>query len=104
MIENVLLQNFISHSHTNLKFDDGLTLFIGHNGAGKSSIIDAITFALYGKHTRGSNKNLVRRGSFSSLVEIQMSIRGKVIIQTLLAICRRLSGYEGGLVFATVQS
>jgi len=77
MIENVLLQNFISHSNTNLKFDDGLTLFIGHNGAGKSSIIDAITYALYGKHTRGSNKNLVRRGSFSSLVEIQISIRGK---------------------------
>lgn len=77
MIENVQLQNFISHSNTNLKFDNGLTLFIGHNGAGKSSIIDAITFALYGQHTRKSNKNLVKRGANSSLVEIEMSSRGR---------------------------
>lgn len=77
MIETVQLENFISHANTTLKLDNGLTLFIGHNGAGKSSIIDAITFALYGQHTRRSNKNLVKRGSNSSLVEIGMSIRGR---------------------------
>lgn len=77
MLESVSLQNFISHRDTNLKFDNGLTLFIGHNGAGKSSIIDAVTFALYGQHTRKSSKNLVKRGSSGSLVEVEMSVRGR---------------------------
>ncbi|MFQ5940344.1 MAG: AAA family ATPase [Nitrososphaerales archaeon] len=77
MIKNVQLENFISHANTTLKLENGLTLFIGHNGAGKSSIIDAITFALYGQHTRGTNKNLVKRGANSSLVQIEMSVKGR---------------------------
>jgi exonuclease SbcC len=77
MIEAVQLQNFISHGSTDIRLDNGLTLFIGHNGAGKSSIIDAITFALYGQHTRKSNKNLVKRGSSSTRVEIEVSVRGR---------------------------
>ena len=77
MIENVQLENFISHNNTSLIFDEGLTLFIGHNGAGKSGIIDAITFALYGEHTRRVNKNLVKRDSYSCLVQVEMSIRGR---------------------------
>lgn len=77
MLESVSLQNFISHRDTNLKFDNGLTLFIGHNGAGKSSIMDAVTFALYGQHTRKSSKNLVKRGSSGSLVGVEMSVRGR---------------------------
>ena len=35
---------------------------MGHNGSGKSSIIDSITFALFDEHTRKSNKNLLTRG------------------------------------------
>ncbi|MEM2760748.1 MAG: SMC family ATPase [Nitrososphaerales archaeon] len=87
MIESVQLQNFISHSDTTLKLDDGLTLFIGHNGSGKSSVIDAITFALYGKHTRNNNKNLVKQGSNSSLVQVEMSVKGRkfTIIRALNA-------------------
>ncbi len=77
MIEAVLLEDFISHNNTTLRLDNGLTLFIGHNGAGKSSIIDAITFGLYGQHTRRNNKNLVKRGANSSLVQIEMSVRGR---------------------------
>jgi len=77
MIESVQLQNFISHGDTALKLDNGLTIFIGHNGSGKSSVIDAITFALYGQHNRKSNKNLVKRGANSALVEVEMSVRGR---------------------------
>lgn len=77
MIESVQLQNFISHSNTSLKLDNGLTIFIGHNGSGKSSVIDAITFALYGQHSRKSNKNLVKRGSNNSLVEVGISLKGR---------------------------
>ena len=46
MITSIELGNFISHSETRLDFEDGVTVFVGHNGAGKSSIIDAMNDAL----------------------------------------------------------
>jgi exonuclease SbcC len=74
MIKNIKLHNFISHSDTTLTFNKGITIFVGHNGSGKSSIIDAITFALFGEHTRKSNKNLLQRGCQSSSVSLNFSI------------------------------
>src|ERR687885_403956 len=74
MLKDIKLHNFISHSDTTLTFSKGITIFVGHNGSGKSSIIDAITFALFGEHTRKSNRNLVKRGSPSSSVSLDFSI------------------------------
>lgn len=62
MIKKLILNNFLSHSNTSLDFHPGITVFVGHNGSGKSSIIDSITFALFDEHTRKSNKNLITRG------------------------------------------
>lgn len=56
------MNNFLSHTDTNLEFSPGITVFVGHNGSGKSSIIDSITFALFNEHTRKTNKNLITRG------------------------------------------
>ena len=77
MIKAIELVNFISHSRTLLAFNRGVTIFVGHNGSGKSSIIDAITFALYGQHTRKTNKNLVRRGSEFSWLNLRFSVGSK---------------------------
>ncbi len=77
MITSIELGNFISHSETRLDFEDGVTVFVGHNGAGKSSIIDAITFALFGEHTRKSNKSLIRRGTSQAYVKVRFSSQNK---------------------------
>src|ERR671930_1492431 len=74
MMKDIKLHNFISHNDTTLVFNKGITIFVGHNGSGKSSVIDAITFALFGEHTRKSNKNIVRRGSSSAYVHLNFSI------------------------------
>ena len=76
MMKDIKMHNFISHNNTTLVFNKGITIFVGHNGSGKSSVIDAITFALFGEHTRKSNKNLIRRGtsSSSSYVHLNFSI------------------------------
>ena len=74
MIENVKLLNFISHSETDLKFLPGVTVFVGRNGSGKSSVIDGITYALYGKHTRSDNQNLIRRGSSGGYASVVFSV------------------------------
>ena len=77
MITSVELGNFLSHSSTKLDFDEGVTVFVGPNGAGKSSIIDAITFALFGKHTRKSNRGLIRRGANQGFSKVNFTINGK---------------------------
>ena len=48
MIKAIELVNFLPHSDTKLEFDENTTVFVGKNGSGKSSIIDAITFSLFG--------------------------------------------------------
>lgn len=77
MLSKVELGNFLSHSDTRLEFDRGVTVFVGHNGAGKSSIIDAITFALFGEHTRSSSKGLIRRGSTQAYASVDFTISGR---------------------------
>ncbi|WP_428327240.1 AAA family ATPase [Nitrosopumilus sp.] len=77
MITSIELGDFLAHSDTKLEFDDGVTVFVGHNGAGKSSIIDAITFALFGQHTRKSNKGLIKRGSNQGYSKVNFSVNEK---------------------------
>ena len=52
------------------------TLIIGKNGAGKSTILDALTFGLFGRPFRSINKNQlvnsVNQGS--TVVEIEFDI------------------------------
>jgi len=74
MITSIELGDFLSHEKTTIDLEDGVTIFVGKNGAGKSSIIDAITFSLFGKHTRKSNKGLIRRGNNQGSVKIKFSI------------------------------
>ena len=82
MINSIELGNFLSHAETKLNFGEGVTVFVGPNGAGKSGIIDAITFALFGQHTRKSNKGLIRRGENQGYAKINFSINNKMLQAT----------------------
>ena len=77
MITSIELGDFLSHSETKLEFGNGVTVFVGQNGAGKSSIIDAITFALFGQHTRKSNKGLIKRGASQGFAKVEFNVNGK---------------------------
>src|SRR5215210_1508554 len=77
MIKDIQLKNFIAHKDTKIEFCKGITIFLGHNGSGKSSIIDAVTFSLFGKHTRKSNKNLVRRGANHAIAQMRFTVQSK---------------------------
>ena len=54
-------KNFLStgNQFTEIVFDKNSfnTLVVGHNGAGKSTILDALTFSLFGKSYRGVSKS-----------------------------------------------
>lgn len=47
IIKELEMVNFRSHKSTKLSFDRGITLIVGENGAGKTSILEAINFALF---------------------------------------------------------
>ncbi|MEM4912035.1 MAG: AAA family ATPase, partial [Metallosphaera sp.] len=68
-IESVSLKDFLSHDRTQVNFKGEINVIIGQNGAGKSSIIDAITFALF-KEARENVSELIRKGSKSAEVEL----------------------------------
>jgi len=92
MITSIELGNFLSHSETKLDFENGVTVFVGHNGAGKSSMIDALTFALFGKHTRKSTKGLIKRGATQGFSKVEFTING-----TQYQAVRKIDS-KGGLV------
>lgn len=77
-IDRIVLENFISHQSTDTPFYDGITMIIGHNGAGKSSIIDAIVFALFGpkgEYVRGKKaEDLIKKGKMHASVELHFSM------------------------------
>ena len=49
ILNRLLIQNFKCYEKEEIIFSNGLTGIVGANGSGKSSIFDAIFFALYGK-------------------------------------------------------
>lgn len=55
------------------------TLIVGHNGAGKSTMLDALTFSLFNKPFRKINKNQLINTSNEKdcKVEIEFSVSGK---------------------------
>lgn len=61
MINRVYVRNFRRIEEADIKVRDGVTCLTGQNGTGKSSIIEAIEFCLYGKTKSGTNKETIRR-------------------------------------------
>lgn len=45
-IDRVIIHNFKSFKHANIKFDKGFNCIVGPNGSGKSNICDSLLFAL----------------------------------------------------------
>jgi len=60
-IKKIRLRNFLSHGNSSLDFDPSINVIIGNNGSGKSSILEAIYYALYGRTLRGRLKSVFRR-------------------------------------------
>ena len=71
VIEELELRDFLSHRDTIISFGTGIHVFSGENGAGKSSIVDALYYLLSQPNTlRGNRKSdLVRRGSSRAMLK-----------------------------------
>ncbi|MEO5815470.1 MAG: SMC family ATPase [Gemmatimonadaceae bacterium] len=59
-LNSLRLTNFRQHAETYITFDTGLTGIIGANGSGKSTILEAIAWALYGQEAARGKKETIR--------------------------------------------
>jgi exonuclease SbcC len=85
MISYMRLKHWKSHEETELRFEKGTNLLVGPIGAGKSSVVDAICFALFGTFPALKSRRVVldevvmqRPRNYSSAeVEMRFSYGGK---------------------------
>ena len=77
IFKRLRLKNFKSYANEIINFDKGITVIVGENGAGKSSIFEAISFALFKQHTAGKLDDLVRNNTENMSVELDFISRGK---------------------------
>jgi exonuclease SbcC len=59
-LNSIRLLNFRQHADTALSFESGLTGIIGANGTGKSTILEAIAWALYGSNAARGNRDSIK--------------------------------------------
>ncbi|HEX9483677.1 MAG TPA: SMC family ATPase [Gemmatimonadaceae bacterium] len=59
-LNSLYLVNFRQHVDTRISFELGLTGIIGTNGSGKSTILEAIAWALYGQDAARGRKDTIR--------------------------------------------
>ncbi|MCL4365341.1 MAG: SMC family ATPase [Candidatus Marsarchaeota archaeon] len=84
MIKSIELRNWKTHKDTTLEFASGTNILIGQMGSGKSSIMDAISFSLFGvfpaiQHRRVNISKLIRNKpgqERSAYVRLVMSLDG----------------------------
>ncbi len=67
------MKNFKSHLDATINFVNGNNVIVGENGAGKSSILEGIMYALYGNVQGRKLEDLVRKGT--SKMEIQLTFK-----------------------------
>ena len=54
MIHTLRIEGFRNISSARLEFSEGINLFCGHNGAGKTNILEALGLFSLGKSCRGA--------------------------------------------------
>ena len=76
IFKNVKWKNFLSTGNTGISIDldnSSQTLIIGDNGAGKSTILDAMCFGLFGKPFRVISKNQLVNSVNNTGTEVEVS-------------------------------
>jgi DNA repair protein SbcC/Rad50 len=78
-LKSLQLNNIRSYKDEKINFMNGITLFEGDIGSGKSSILNAVEFALFGLGDQ-SGSHLLRVGENEGKVELAILVNGKEYI------------------------
>ncbi|HEY6092417.1 MAG TPA: SMC family ATPase [Gemmatimonadales bacterium] len=88
-LQRLRLVNFRQHADTELAFGNGITGIIGPNGSGKTSLLEAIAWAIYG--------NVAVRGDKDSIRNMRAKARAPVRVELEFALGSHSYRVERGL-------
>lgn len=71
LIRSVTLENFKSYQQATVRFHDGTNAIVGRNGAGKSSLVEAIGYALFDHTSATRQSDLLREGASTGRVVVR---------------------------------
>lgn len=91
-INKISINNFLSIEHAEINFDQGGNIIrivginqdttpISSNGAGKSSIIEAITFGLFGKTIRKTNDRSLKNKHTKGKCSVTLTVNDNIVIE-----------------------
>lgn len=60
-IERLTISNFRRFAQADVEFPDGVTALVGRNGAGKSTVLEAMGWCLFGHDAARTGKDLIKR-------------------------------------------
>ena len=79
-IQKIKLENIRSYKNQEIEFPEGSTLLSGDIGSGKTSVLLAIEFALFGLQPGQRGSSLLRNGEIKGGVSIEFEIDNKKIL------------------------
>ena len=71
IIKSISLTNFRNHSHYKMECTDEVSLILGANGWGKTSILEAIYILTRGKSFRATDKDIIKRNTEFYRIELE---------------------------------
>ena len=77
IIESMVMKNFKSHRNSKIEFNTGISIIMGGNGAGKSSILEAVSFVLFKQHSGKKIEQLITIGQTKMSVELEFISNGR---------------------------
>ncbi len=88
MIQSLQLENWKTHSNISLNFKPGTNILIGPIGSGKSSILQAISFALFGTFAELKSRDvklsdLIRRSSRANSTNVSLTLNNLTVVRKI---------------------
>lgn len=80
ILKKIKLENIRSYENQEIVFPSGSTLLSGDIGSGKTSVLMAIEFALFGLQPTQRGTSLLRNGKDEGRVILELDINGKSIV------------------------
>lgn len=81
IIKSIRLVNFRNHARYEGRYDEQVSLILGENGWGKTSILEAMYILMRGKSFRAVDKEILRRGADFYRIELEY-YNGEVVRAT----------------------
>src|SRR5690606_11254858 len=73
-LDSLRLRNFRKPSDTHIVFDAGITGIIGANGSGKTTVLEAIAWALYGNTAARGTRDSIRHNRAGARAPVRVEL------------------------------